>query len=110
MSKIMKVEQFEVKNQFVLENDEQLIFQSYDSIIAVYNKESHEITLGKDWDYSRTTSKYLYEFLDTYFYYNNKLSDKLIDIIRKLPSTANKRQLINNAIKNGIIKYDEELI
>lgn len=109
MNKIMKVEQFEVKNQFVLENDEQLIFQSYDSIIAVYNKESHEITLGRDWDYSKTTSRYLYEFLDTYFYYNYRLQDELIDMIRKLPNATNKRQLINKAIKNGVIKYDKEM-
>lgn len=109
MNKIMKVEQFEVKNQFILENDEQLIFQSYGSIIAVYNKENHQITLGGNWDYSKTTSKYLYKFLDTYFYYNYELQDALIDMIRKLPNATNKRQLINKAIENGVIKYDEEM-
>lgn len=109
MEKIMKIKQFEVENQFVLENDEQLIFQSYDSIIAVYNKKSHEITLGRDWDYSKTTSKYLYKFLDTYFCYDYKLQDELIAIIKKLTNTKNKKQLIREAIKNNVIKYDGEM-
>ena len=56
----------EVANQFIISGDSKVIFQSYDSTICVidYNKEGAErITLGRHWDYSKTTSKYLYQFL-----------------------------------------------
>jgi len=63
----MKVRQFEgrngaVKNQFILEGDGKIIFQSYDSIIAI--KENGKITLDLNtWDYSVTTGKYRNQFL-----------------------------------------------
>lgn len=103
----MKVEQFESKNQFVLENDKQLIYQSYYSIIAVYDKEKDRLTLGRDWDYSTTTSKYLYKFIDTYFYYMNS---KYKELSKELCNTNNKRSTIKKAIKNGLIEFDEKLI
>lgn len=54
-----------VANQYVIDNGENTYFQSYDSVIAMYpNYDSNKITLDKNyWDYSRTTSKYLYQFL-----------------------------------------------
>lgn len=107
MKNIMKVEQFESKNQFVLENDKQLIYQSYYSIIAVYDKEKDRLTLGRDWDYSTTTSKYLYKFIDTYFYYMNS---KYKELSKELCNTNNKRSTIKKAIKNGLIEFDEKLI
>ena len=58
----MKAEQFKVKNQFIIRGGNKIIFQSYDSTIAAVDNGS--ITLGTDWDYSRTTLKYLYAFLD----------------------------------------------
>lgn len=106
MKNIMKVEQFEVKNQFILEDDKQLIFQSYNSIIAVYDKENDEMVLGYDWNYSTTTSKYLYKFIDTYFYYGNS---KYKDLSKDLCNSNNKRNTIKKAIENGLIKLDEEL-
>jgi len=62
----MRVKQFEgrngaVKNQFIIEDGNKEIFQSYNSIIAI--KENGKITLGKDWDYSTTTGKYRNQFL-----------------------------------------------
>ena len=49
-----------VANQFRIETKEDIIFQSYDSIIAVVNKFDKSITLDKDlYDYSKTTKKYL---------------------------------------------------
>ena len=100
------MEQFEVKNQFILENDEQLIFQSYNSIIAVYDKENDEMTLGNNWDYSTTTSKYLYKFIDTYFYYRNS---KYNDLSKALCNANNKRNIIKKAIESGLIKLNEVL-
>lgn len=52
-----------VANQFIIRDGKRIIFQSYDSIIAVI--ECGRITLDKNlWNYSRTTSKYRNEFLE----------------------------------------------
>ena len=67
MSKISKIKQFYVKNQFINESDNVVIFQSYDSVIASYDKKARVLTLDAYyWDYSRTTSRYLYRFINEY--------------------------------------------
>ena len=54
----MLVNQFKVKNQFVLKDNEgNEYLQSYNSIIVKRDK-NNNITLGSDWDYSKTTAKY----------------------------------------------------
>ena len=54
----MLVSQFHVKNQFVLrDNQGNEYLQSYNSIIVKRDK-FNNITLGQDWDYSKTTGKY----------------------------------------------------
>jgi len=59
----MKVSQFHVKNQLVIETDKAIFFQSYSSIIV--KKEKGVITLDiNKWDYSRTTGKYRNLFLN----------------------------------------------
>lgn len=51
-----------VKNQFILEDGNSTIFQSYDSIIAM--KSGGRTYLDKyRWDYSTTTGKYRNQFL-----------------------------------------------
>lgn len=56
------VRQFHVKNQFIIEDGQKIIFQSYESIIAV--KERGKVTLDERyWDYSKTTGKYRNLFL-----------------------------------------------
>ena len=51
-----------IANQFEIECGDKLIFQSYDSVIAV--KEHGKVTLDKFyWDYSTTTGKYRNKFL-----------------------------------------------
>lgn len=63
----MKVSQFEgkngaVKNQFIIRDGEKIIFQSYDSVIAIKSK--GKVTLDENrWDYSVTTGKYRNQFL-----------------------------------------------
>jgi hypothetical protein len=60
----MKVRQFEVKNQFIIEGDDGYdYFQSYDSIIV---KRGHNKVIldTKYWDYSKTTGKYRNLFLN----------------------------------------------
>ena len=54
----MLVNQFKVKNQFVLKDNEgNEYLQTYNSII-VKRDINNNITLGSDWDYSKTTGKY----------------------------------------------------
>ena len=60
----MLVEQFHVKNQFIIHADEGVYFQSYSTIIAFIDNKG-KITLDKDkWDYSVTTSKYRNKFTE----------------------------------------------
>ena len=54
----------QVPNQFIIDNGNKTIFQSYKTIVAV--KENGEITLDSNaLDYSATTTKYLKQFLNT---------------------------------------------
>ena len=51
-------------NQFKIYTDEGVYFQSYDSVVAFKPNNSEEkIRVGVDWDYSRTTMKYVGQFL-----------------------------------------------
>ena len=56
-----------VANQFIIVDDNKLVFQSYDSMIVTWDKATSTLTFGKDWDYSTTTAKYRNEFLRMYF-------------------------------------------
>lgn len=62
-----------VPNQFIIEGDNKVIFQSYASTIATIDYDKKTVTLGEDWDYSTTTSKYRNLFFEEYF---PALSDK----------------------------------
>ena len=54
-----------IPNQFIIYDDEWVIFQSYESIIARYSFNKMKIELdSKYWNYSKTTSKYRNIFLD----------------------------------------------
>ena len=65
------------KNQFVIEIGEKTYLQSYDSVVA--HKSVGEMPiLYKDWDYSRTTMKYVSKFLSNVF--NKHITKK--DIIK----------------------------
>lgn len=106
----MKVEQFLNRNQFHLYDDTKDIFQSYNSQICIIRKDSCEVILGRDWDYSTTTSKHVYAFLDEY----SKV---------RIYGVTNKRKYINDLIKeyekdkrefvekhNFIMIYNEEMV
>ena len=52
-----------VKNQFVMEDRNNITFQSYDHIICKINKKSRKITFDKHFlNYSVTTSKHVNNF------------------------------------------------
>ena len=91
-----KVEQFHNKNQFIIEGRKEVIFQSYNSTIAIYNYETTKLTLGCDWDYSRTTLKHLYLFLEEYAGFNFR-------------GINNKKKALQNFIDNEWIDYNENL-
>ena len=51
-------------NQFEVYTDEGVYFQSYNSVVAFKpNNREEKIRVGVDWDYSRTTMKYVGQFL-----------------------------------------------
>ena len=104
----MKVRQLENKNQFLMEDEKQVIFQSYNSIIAIFNKKTRDLTLGCDWDYSRTTLKHLYIFLRDVIYYDLKLEQKAR--IREALESRNTKKAIQKLIDKNIIQYESELI
>lgn len=87
-----------VANQFVIHSNNAVIFQSYDSVIAIVDYDAQgaaALTLGRDWCYSNTTAKYLYEFLNEYAY-------------RIFGDNVDKKR-IQTAIKNKDIAYDDNL-
>ena len=104
----MKVKKLCNKNQFLMEDENQTIFQSYDSIIAIYNKENHDLTFGCDWDYSKTTLKHLYIYLRDVIYYDMTQEQKQ-DITNALQS-ANTKKALQKLIDNKKINYESELI
>lgn len=53
-----------VANQYVTYAKPYVVFQSYDSIIAVVDKGQHTVYIGEDWHYSRTTDAYRNKFFD----------------------------------------------
>ena len=68
------------KNQFLFYVDGKVFLQSYDSVVAC--KSDGEIPiLYKDWDYSRTTMKYVNKFLSDVF--KKHITKKDIDKMEK---------------------------
>lgn len=57
-----------IPNQFKIrvtgQDDNKVIFQSYNSTILIIDFRTNTLTFGRDWDYSRTTSKYLHQFFN----------------------------------------------
>lgn len=91
----MRVEQFYNKNQYlILGGDAIVTLQSYNSIVASIDKKGN-LNLGKDWDYSSTTLRHLYLFLQDNIYLMDEYSKKLTEDILK---SDNKKQYIQNLI------------
>ena len=76
----MKVTNFyDNKNQFIIEGEKGIYFQSYESIVAKIEKNGI-LKLGTDWDFSKTTLKYLYKFIAYVLFIFNV---NIIEIISK---------------------------
>lgn len=110
MNNNFKVKQFIHANQFIIRGEHKVIFQSYDSTIAIieYTEDGQVLTLGCDWDYSNTTLKHLYMFLGEYLSYNFKGLNEY-SLTSELNASRNKRAYIQKCIDKDIIKYDEGL-
>lgn len=97
----MKIKQLENKNQFViLGNNGEIEFQSYSSRIAKIDKNG-TLELSSRWDYSKTTSKHLYIFLEKYLYNLDFLIQN--DIKNILLYSKNKKRDIQKLIDDGKI-------
>lgn len=92
------VSQFYNKNQFVIKMPGSTVFQSYDSTIAIIDENG--LTLGSDWDYSHTTLKHLYLFIDEYVYFMRKYN---------IREKNNIREFLQGLIDEGVINYNETL-
>ena len=98
----MKVQQFYNKNQFIITDGAKKVFQSYDSTIAKIDANG-VLTLGEDWNYSNTTRKHFYLFLNDYK--NDINAEQYKNIFSKgFETCKNKAQFIENLIKRKIIK------
>ena len=53
----------EVPNQFIIRTNDGVIFQSYNSTIAIQGYDGTTILSQSRWDYSTTTGKYRNQFL-----------------------------------------------
>ena len=94
----MKVEQFEHANQFhiwhytdTIKEDE---LQSYKSLVVsittIKENDKMIITLGRHWDYSKTTATHVYDFLEIYGRVN-------------FYGVSNKKAYVNKLLSNGIV-------
>ena len=102
----MYIRQFYNKNQFIMNDEKKIVFQSYDSIVAVIDKKTGVLSLGADWDYSYTTRKHLYLFLNDY---KNEIGNFQYSKIffGGFDDSKSKRQFIKNLIDQKIIKIRE---
>lgn len=86
-----------VPNQFTSTHNGKTYFQSYNSLIAEWDGE--RLTLGRDYDYSVTTSKYLHIWI------NETCPYSLREEIRNAPGTSYSKKL-KWLIDNDKITYN----
>lgn len=75
-----------VANQYVIMMDTKSYFQSYASVVCCVDSQNQRITFGRDWNYSRTTLKYLFSYLKDFaplvdFIWNSKAIYKVAENI-----------------------------
>lgn len=91
-----------VANQFVISDGETEVFQSYQTPIA--KKEGAVYTISNDWNYSRTTSKYFYQWLRSFGWNGAEISD-----LCKWLKKANEGESYQPVTLNVTVKFVEEL-
>ena len=93
-------------NQTLIQTEEAIYLQSYKSIVAKYDKETKIIYLGYDWDYSRTTMKYVKMFIGQCSGAGTKFAIK--DLKRALREESNLLG-IRTLFKGGLQEEYEQL-
>ena len=80
-----------VANQIKVTTNDKTYFQSYNSVVASIDRRTGKVQLYKDWNYSSTTRKHLYNFLGEYGFRN-----------------LHGKKAIETAIKTGEVSYIED--
>lgn len=93
------VTQFHNRNQFLIEDSYNYTLQSYDSQVALFNKHCESLTLCTDWDYSKTTLKHVYLFIDEFC--------TQLSWYKLFVKSSNKRKCLKNLIDKGYIQFCE---
>lgn len=96
----MKVQQFYNKNQFIIRGEGKVVFQSYKSTIAEI--EGGKLKLHSDFDYSKTTQKHLYLFLNDFW---GILDYETRRILNDFEYSKNKRAFLQKLIDEKKIEY-----
>lgn len=65
-----------IANQFIIEDEGKICFQSYDSMIVTIDYRNETIIVGKNWDYSITTGKYRNMFMKDYTRFGRDMGDR----------------------------------
>lgn len=91
-----------VANQFVISDGETETFQSYQTPIA--QKVGGDYIVSGDWNYSRTTSKYFYQWLRSFGWNGSEISD-----LCKFLKDAKEGDSYSPVTLNVTVKYVEEL-
>lgn len=87
-----------VRNQYVIESGRQVVFQSYNSVCAVYNRDTKTLTLGEDWNRSATTRKHFWQFVREYLPY---YWDVDLKVLRSRIASGEVKVLDNKAIESA---------
>lgn len=86
-----------VPNQFIITEGNVYTFQSYNSVVAIVDFDNSIITIGGDWNYSTTTSRYRNKFFETLG-------------LDEMSDTASAREAIKNGEVAGYkVIYEEGL-
>lgn len=97
----MKVTEIRRKAYVInLFEEQKTILQSYNSTVVVIDRAKDTITLGRHWDYSNTTLKHIYSFLEEY----------ATDLPYAFFTSKTKKRSIENMIQQNLIQYDDSLI
>lgn len=74
-----------VANQFILTDTEnnRVTFQSYDSMIVEIDNNARVITVGADWQYGPTTSKYRNEFMKNNLFQSIATTDQFAKALKE---------------------------
>jgi hypothetical protein len=104
----MNVNQFMVKNQILIKDGSEYILQSYASTVAKISENGLE--LGKNWNYSKTTAKYVVKFIELYkdAIDNTLQYSQLFSGRNGMDYTVNTAR-INKWLKNKYVKINRSL-